>query len=58
VEKHGGTYYFFYRADNIISYNSGKPTKWMRVELTSGKKYHGHPVNFETVRKKFPKMEE
>lgn len=54
------TYYFYHRYNETIGYNLGKPTKWVRAELSGGIKpsYHGHPTSIEEVRKHFPEVKE
>lgn len=42
--------YFFYKSDKIIGYDQGKPTYWIRAEVSSGA-YHGHPMNEQRVSK-------
>lgn len=63
VEANKGAYYFFYKFDKPIGYNNGKPTQWVRVELSNpdplGKsQIHGHPTTLEEVRKRFPNVKE
>lgn len=53
--KHSpSTTYFFYKSDKIVGYDNGRPTYWVRAELTSGDVYHGHPIALERVRKYIP----
>jgi RHS repeat-associated protein len=48
-EKNGGkTLYFFYRSDDVVGYDQGKPTHWIRAEITSGT-LHGHPMSESRV---------
>jgi hypothetical protein len=42
--------YFFYKSDKIIGYDQGKPTSWIRAEISSGS-YHGHPINEDRLSK-------
>lgn len=42
--------YFFYKSDKIIGYDQGKPTNWIRAEVSSGA-YHGHPMNEDRLSK-------
>lgn len=42
------TLYFFYRHDQIVGYDGGEPTYWLRAEITSGS-YHGHPISAERL---------
>ena len=63
VEGNKGVYYFFHKFDKPIGYNNGKPTQWIRVELSNpeakGKsQIHGHPTTLEEVRKRFPSGKE
>jgi filamentous hemagglutinin len=44
VEKSNGTTYCFYKSDKIVGYDNGKPTQWIRAEITSGNEFHGHPI--------------
>ena len=47
--SHGnGTIYYFYDTGQIIGFDGGQPTTWIRAELTSGF-YHGHPMSIERV---------
>jgi hypothetical protein len=56
----GETFYFYHKFDESIGYNLGKPTKWVRAELSGGDSpvYHGHPVSIQEVRKHFPDVKE
>jgi hypothetical protein len=56
--KDGATYYFFYKSDKIVGYDMGKPTRWVRVELTSGDVRHSQPIGMSRLRKYLPKAEE
>lgn len=56
VRHSGDTTYFFYKSDKIVGYDNGKPTYWMRAELTSGDVFHGHPMSVERVRKYLPEV--
>ncbi len=48
---HGNsTVYYFYDTGNIIGYDGGQPTTWIRAELSSGF-YHGHPMSISRVSK-------
>jgi hypothetical protein len=38
------TIYYFYRHDQIVGFDEGNPTYWIRAEITSGT-YHGHPIS-------------
>jgi hypothetical protein len=38
------TKYFFYDTGKVVGYDGGKPTTWIRAEITSGT-LHGHPVH-------------
>lgn len=58
LKRDGGTYYFFHRFDEVIGYDGGRATNWVRVELTSGKVYHGHPMSIERVRGYIPSIKE
>ena len=42
--------YFFYKSDEIIGYDQGIPTQWIRAEVSSGS-YHGHPMNEKRLSK-------
>lgn len=48
-QNHGGTMYKFVRFDNVVGYDRGQPTKWMRVEVSVDGSYHGHPMGFDRV---------
>lgn len=58
--KKDETFYFFKKFDYPIGYNEGKPTNWMRVEVTGGndKTFHGFPSSLEQVKAKLPKFKE
>jgi len=45
-EGNKGADFYIYKFNDIIGYNSGQPTQWIRVELTkTGRpEYHGHPI--------------
>ena len=48
---HGsGTIYYFYDNGITIGYDQGKPTSWIRAELTS-RTLHGHPMSTDRVNK-------
>ncbi|MEJ7618350.1 MAG: hypothetical protein WKF30_15610 [Pyrinomonadaceae bacterium] len=59
-EPDKAAYYFFYKCDQVIGYNEGQPTRWLRVEVTASwtPVYHGHPANLKQVRKGIPNAEE
>lgn len=48
---HGSTYFKYVKLDNPIGYDMGKEARWVRVELTSGKIFHGQPVSDDRMRK-------
>ncbi|MFT4399062.1 ribonuclease YeeF family protein [Bacillus sp. SW14] len=56
VDEGKGTIYFFHRFDQPVGYDLGKPCNWVRAELTSGGKYHGHPMNDERIKNYLNKM--
>ncbi len=43
----GGSDYYIYDAGRTIGYNNGKPTSYMRVEVTKTNPpiFHGHPID-------------
>jgi hypothetical protein len=44
----GGSDYYIYDTGRTIGYNNGKPTQYMRVEVTkSTNELHGHPIASE-----------
>lgn len=51
-EKHGA-FHSYLEFDQIVGYDNGIATRWIRSELTSGKTMHGHPVNLRNVTKVF-----
>jgi hypothetical protein len=55
-----GLIYFYHKFDRVIGYNEGKPTQWIRAELTGEGKatYQGHPTNLDEVRSHFPHIKE
>ncbi len=50
-------YYFIYDTGKVIDYDNGKPTSWIRAELTSGNVYHGHPIAGERLNKYLRKLD-
>lgn len=56
VDEGKGTIYFFHRFDQPVGYDLGKPANWVRAELTSGGKYHGHPMNDDRIKNYLNKM--
>lgn len=54
------TYYFFHKFDDVIGYNTGKPTKWMRVELGNNgtPTRHSFPADINQVKKVVPNAQE
>lgn len=46
--KDKGVTYYIYNAGEIIGYDSGIATSWIRAELSSGF-YHGHPIAGERL---------
>lgn len=44
VDLDKGARYFIYDTGKTIGYDMGKPTSYIRAELTSGGVYHGHPI--------------
>lgn len=41
-----GSFYYIYDAKRPIGYNLGKPTQYIRVEVTKGSNlFHGHPIS-------------
>ncbi|MEM0674665.1 RHS repeat-associated core domain-containing protein, partial [Dickeya oryzae] len=48
VPQSGGSDYYIYDAGKTVGYNGGKPTQYMRVEVTkSTNEFHGHPISPE-----------
>ncbi|MFY9224297.1 MAG: hypothetical protein WAQ98_16615 [Blastocatellia bacterium] len=54
------TYYFFHKFDDVIGYNTGKPTRWMRVELGNNgtPTRHSFPADINQVKKVVPNAQE
>jgi hypothetical protein len=50
VIEHGKTKYFFYKSDNVIGYDNGTATQWIRAEISS-RVYHGHPMRVDRLPK-------
>ena len=48
VVNEGGTLYFFYKFDDVIGYDNGTATKWIRAELSGGV-FHGHPMKVDRL---------
>jgi len=50
VPQAGGSDYYVYDAGKTIGYNEGKPTSFMRVEVTKNPnpEFHGHPISKST----------
>lgn len=57
VVHEGASVWKFVRSDGVIGFDQGKPTHWLRVEVSSGF-YHGHPMSLERVRKYLPDARE
>ena len=47
-EKGKNAIYYIYNTNEIIGYDRGKPTTWIRGELSS-ENYHGHPMALDRV---------
>lgn len=58
LRKDANTYYLFYKTDNIVGYDLGISTRWIRIEFTSGKTRHSQPIAMYRLRKYLPKAEE
>ena len=48
-EKGKNVIYYIYNTNEIIGYDRGMPTTWIRSELSSGN-YHGHPMALDRVK--------
>lgn len=48
--QHGSTYFKYVKMDNPVGYDMGQEARWVRVELTSGKIFHGQPVSDRRMR--------
>ncbi|RKH96059.1 RHS repeat-associated core domain-containing protein [Corallococcus sp. AB038B] len=46
----GGTVHVYHRFDDYVGYADGKPTRWIRAEITAGDIIHGHPRSVSDVR--------
>ncbi|MFO0808887.1 MAG: SEC-C metal-binding domain-containing protein [Gemmataceae bacterium] len=44
VVEHGGAKHAFVQFDQVVGYDGGKATTWIRAELSGGS-YHGHPMH-------------
>ena len=47
----GATKFRIYRSETPVGWDGGKPTHWIRAEMTSGDIFHGHPMSIDRVRK-------
>ena len=51
VPQRGGSDYYVHDAGRVIGYNDGKPTQYLRVEvtnkasMTAPQEFHGHPIS-------------
>jgi len=50
VPRPNGAFWAIYKSDKYVGYDSGKATRWIRAEYSSGT-YHGHPMIIQRVRK-------
>ena len=50
VARPNGAFWAIYKSDKYVGYDTGKATRWIRAEYSSGT-YHGHPMIVERVRK-------
>lgn len=48
-QPHGGSVFKYVKFDNVVGYDRGRPTQWMRVEVTSSGDFHGHPMGADRV---------
>ena len=48
-----GTFYKFVKFDDVVGFDGGKGTKWLRVEWSSGY-FHGHPMSAKRIQKQCP----
>lgn len=50
VVQRGGAYHAYLEFDQIVGYDDGIATRWIRAEVSGGT-MHGHPVNFRNLNK-------
>ena len=46
--KRNATDYYIYDAKRVVGYNLGKPTQYMRIEVSDMNLFHGHPISRDT----------
>jgi hypothetical protein len=49
----GGATYYFHKHPGTVGFANGKPTRWVRAEV-SGNSYHGHPRDVKDVVRDIP----
>lgn len=51
------TMHVLYRSESIVGYDRGKPTRWIRAELTPPGEMHSHPRGIDLIRRDIPGAE-
>ena len=50
IHRSNGAIWSIYKFDKPVGYDGGKPTNWIRAEVSSGT-FHGHPMSEQRVQK-------
>ena len=50
IHRGNGALWSIYKFDKPVGYDGGKPTNWIRAEVSSGT-FHGHPMSEQRVQK-------
>ncbi len=50
IQRPSGGIWSIYKFDKPVGYDGGKPTHWIRAEVSSGT-FHGHPMSEQRVKK-------
>ncbi|MCZ2341092.1 MAG: HINT domain-containing protein [Bacteroidales bacterium] len=47
IVDHGGSYFAYIKFDKVVGYDGGKPTYWIRAEVSKSSPFtrHGHPMS-------------
>lgn len=50
IQRPNGAMWSIFKFDQPVGYDGGKPTNWIRAEISSGT-FHGHPMSDQRVQK-------